>query len=166
MGRSGFVAKRVIEEDPIYKSRVVAKLINKIMKDGKKEKARKIVYDAFEQIHRETKKDPLEIFEAALKNTQPRMEVRPRRVGGATYMVPLEVRGQRKEHLALVWIINAARQRANREFVDLKDKGLIMAKKLAREILDAAQGSGGAVAKKEEVTRMAEANKAFAHFRW
>jgi small subunit ribosomal protein S7 len=166
MARSGFIAKRKVEEDPIFRSRIVTKLINKVMRDGKKEKARRIVYDAFEQIRQQSQKDPLEVFEAALRNTQPRMEVRPRRVGGATYMVPLEVRGQRKEHLALVWIINAARNRASREYVDSKNKSPIMAKKLAQEILGAAQGSGGAVAKKEEVIRMAEANRAFAHFRW
>jgi len=166
MARSGKIVKREIEEDPIYKSKIVAKLINKIMKDGKKEKARRIVYDAFELVRQKSKKDPLEVFEQALKNTQPKMEVRPRRVGGATYMVPMEVKGQRKEHLALVWLIHAARQRPSREYVDLQDKSPIIAKKLAQEILDAASGTGGAVAKKEEVTKMAEANKAFAHFRW
>lgn len=166
MPRSGFVTKRQVEEDLLFRSRIVTKLINKVMQDGKKEKARRIVYDAFAKIRQETGKDPLEVFEVALRNTQPKMEVRPRRVGGATYMVPLEVRGQRKEHLALLWIINAAHSRASHEYVDRKSKSPIMATKLAREILDAAQGSGGAVAKKEEVTRMAEANKAFAHFRW
>jgi small subunit ribosomal protein S7 len=166
MPRFGLVVKRPVEEDPIFHSRVVTKLINKIMREGKKEKARRIVYDAFSIVRQKTGRDPLEVLETALKNTQPRMEVRPRRVGGVTYMVPLEVRGQRKEHLALSWIINAAQTRPSRQYVDRKSQSPIAAAKLASEILDAASGAGGAVAKKEEVTRMAEANKAFAHFRW
>jgi small subunit ribosomal protein S7 len=166
MPRSGVVKKRHVEEDPLFRSRIVTKLINKVMQDGKKEKARRIVYDAFVIVRQKSGRDPLGVFEQALSNTQPRMEVRPRRVGGATYMVPLEVRGLRKEHLALSWIVNSACKRPSRDYVDLKIKSPIAAVKLAQEILDAAQGSGGAVAKKEEVTRMAEANKAFAHFRW
>lgn len=166
MARSVLLTKRQVEEDPLFKSRIVTKLINKVMRDGKKEKARKIVYGAFDKIREKTGKDPLEVFYQALKNTQPKMEVRPRRVGGATYMVPLEVKGQRKEHLALSWIIDAARNRSNQDYVDRKSKSPIAALKLAQEILDAAQGMGGAVAKKEEVMKMAEANKAFAHFRW
>ncbi len=164
MPRSGKVSKRQIEPDLLYKNLQVAKLINKIMQSGKKSLAQKIVYEAFQSI--QTKgEDPLKTLEKALENITPRMEVRPRRVGGASYKVPMEVRGLRKQSLAISWLVNAARARMSNEVERLKNKPLMIAK-LAAEIQDAAQGQGKAVAKKEEMHRMAEANKAFAHFRW
>jgi len=154
--RRGAVPKRDVLPDPVYGSKVVTKLINKVMLDGKKSIAEKICYGAFEEIRAKTGRDPLEVFEQAMKNVIPLVETRPRRVGGANYQVPVEVRPERKETLALRWIVNFARQRAG--------KG--MQEKLAAEIMDAANGTGGAVKKKEDTHRMAEANKAFAHYRW
>jgi small subunit ribosomal protein S7 len=159
------VKKRIILEDPLYSSRLVERLINKIMESGKKSIAQKIVYGAFEKI-KESGKDPLRTFEEALFNASPKMEVRPRRIGGASYLVPMEVRGPRREALALKWIIAAAQKRASREFIDKNFKYPIMASKLASEILEASKNQGAAVSKKEEMHRVAEANKAFAHFRW
>lgn len=159
MPRSGPVKKRVLPPDPIYKSRLVTRLINRVMKDGKKTIAQKHVYKAFELIAEKTKENPLEIFTKALDNIKPKMEVRPRRVGGAAYQVPIPVRGDRRESLAIRWLVLYARQRPNKEYHSFYEK-------LAAEILDAYQNQGGAVKKKEEVHRMAEANKAFAHFRW
>ena len=165
MPRTGKVEKRKIDPDLAYQSPLVAKLINKVMKDGKKSLAQAIVYGAFEKMKKEGK-DPLATFEKAIENATPRMEVRPRRVGGASYMVPLEVRGPRRQSLALSWLIAAARARRAVDFTDRpKNKPAIIVK-LATEITEAAQGTGGAVTKKEEMHRMAEANKAFAHFRW
>jgi small subunit ribosomal protein S7 len=129
------------------------------MKDGKKSVARKQVYEAFEKIKEETKKDPLDVFLQALENIKPSMEVRPRRVGGAAYQVPMPVRGKRKESLGIRWLVNSARSRSNSEFKTYADK-------IAAEILEAANGEGLAVKKKQDVERMAEANRAFAHFRW
>lgn len=165
MPRTGKVAKRQVAADPVYQNPTIAKLINKMMKSGKKELAQKIVYGAFEAI-RAKGQDPAQTFEKALDNIMPKMEVRPRRIGGASYMVPLEVRGPRRQSLAISWLVNAARTREIKEIGDRpKNKPLIIAK-LALEISEAANMGGKAVAKKEEMHRMAEANRAFAHFRW
>lgn len=157
--RSGRVSKRIIPEDPIYHSHLVTRLINKIMRDGKKSLAQKLVYRAFEYIEKEQKQPPLRVLEEAVANVSPRMEVRPRRVGGASYMVPMEVRGNRRESLALQWLVGAAGAKSNREYhtFDLK---------LAAELLEASKNQGGAIKKKEDIHRAAEANRAFAHFRW
>ncbi len=151
--------KRKLSLDPIYNSRLITRLINKIMYDGKKTVAQKTVYTALEQIEKQAGKNPLSVFEAALANVSPRMEVRPRRVGGASYQVPVEVRGDRKEALGLRWLIKAASLRSSREYKSF-------ANKLAAELLDAANNTGGAIKKRDDTLRMAEANRAFAHFRW
>ena len=167
MPRTGRVQKRQTDPDWLHSNPQVAKLINKVMYSGKKTLAEKIVYGAFEQIEK-AGNDPVKTFEKALDNITPRMEVRPRRVGGASYMVPLEVRGTRRQSLALTWLISAARTRNVKDFPlsDRPKKLPVMASKLAREIQEAANGEGKAVNKREEMHRMAEANKAFAHFRW
>jgi len=159
MPRAGEIKKRILSPDPIYQSRLVTRLINRVMKDGKKTIAQKQVYQAFELIKEKTQKHPLEIFTKALENVKPTMEVRPRRVGGAAYQVPMPVRGDRRESLAIRWLIQFARQRPSSEYHHFYEK-------LAAEILDALENQGGAVKKKQDVHRMAEANKAFAHFRW
>lgn len=164
MPRTGKVPKRQIVPDLLHQSPLVAKLINKVMKDGKKALAQKIVYGALDAVRQENQ-DPIKILEKALENTTPRMEVRPRRVGGASYMVPLEVRGPRRQSLALSWLVGAARSRLPKEVKSLKKLPLAAAK-LAAEIQEAANGTGRAVTKRAEMHRMAEANKAFAHFRW
>ena len=146
--------KREIFPDPIFNNIKVSKFINYIMRKGKKGKARKIIFDAFGILKEKTKKDPLEIFELAIRNTSPLLEVRPKRIGGATYQVPMEVRPERKLTLAMRWILEAAKSK----------KGKPMKERLASELLEAAQGKGTAVKKKENAHRMAEANKAFAHF--
>jgi len=148
--------KRKILPDPLYQSELVSKFINQVMRRGKKNVARKIVYGAFEMVKEKTKKEPLEIFEKALENVGPSLEVRPRRVGGATYQVPMEVKEERRIALAMRWIIMAAKMR----------KGKPMKEKLAEELIAASKNEGWAVRKKEETHRMAEANKAFAHFAW
>lgn len=158
--RGGRAPKRLIDPDPIYNSKTLAKFINKVMWDGKKSIAQGLVYKALEIIEKQTGKSPITIFDLALSNVAPRMEVRPRRVGGASYQVPTEVRGERKEALAVRWIIEAARKRSNKEFKDG------FSAKLAQELMDAANSQGSAIKKKEDTLRMAEANKAFAHFRW
>jgi len=140
----------------IYNSVLIQKLINKVMLNGKKSIAEKIVYGAMEIIKEKTKKDPLEVVEKAIQNATPLLEVRPRRVGGATYQVPVEVSPRRGLSLALRWIVRSARER----------KGMPMKEKLASEILDAYNNTGGAIKKKDEMHRMAEANRAFAHYRW
>jgi small subunit ribosomal protein S7 len=147
---------REIALDPKYGDVLVAKLINKVMRDGKKSIARKIVYNAFEIIRQKTGQDPLEVFKKAVENVKPVLEVRPRRVGGATYQVPIEVRPERSISLALRWIVQYARER----------KGKPMMVKLAEELMAAARNEGMAVKKREDTHKMAEANKAFAHFRW
>ncbi len=157
MPRKGPVPPREIAPDPIYNSVIVAKLINKVMKDGKKSTAEWIVYEAFKKIQEETGQDPLEYFLKALENIKPIYEVRPRRVGGATYQIPMEVPERRQIHLALKWLVEAARERKDA-------RGMI--NKLAKEIIDAYNQRGGAYKKREDVHRMAEANKAFAHYRW
>ncbi|AAM25439.1 MULTISPECIES: 30S ribosomal protein S7 [Caldanaerobacter] len=156
MPRKGPVPKREVLPDPVYNSVKVAKLINKVMWDGKKSLAQKICYGAFDIIREKTGRDPLEVFEEALNNVMPVLEVRPRRVGGATYQVPMEVRPERRLSLGIRWIVEYARQRS----------GKSMMEKLAAEIIDAANNTGGSVKKKEDTHRMAEANKAFAHYRW
>jgi small subunit ribosomal protein S7 len=140
----------------VYGSELVARLINKVMWDGKKSLAEKIVYRAFDIVARKSGRDPVGVFEQALKNVMPSLEVRPRRVGGATYQVPIEVRPERRVSLGLRWIVEFARQRNERTMIE----------RLAGEILDASAGQGGAVKKKEDTHRMAEANRAFAHYRW
>jgi small subunit ribosomal protein S7 len=147
---------RKIAPDPVYGDVLVAKLINKIMWDGKKTVAQKIVYEAFDYIREKTGKDPLEVFQKAVDNVRPVLEVRPRRVGGATYQVPIEVQEPRKTSLALRWIVSAARAK----------KGRPMYLKLAEELIASYQGTGAAIKKKEDVHKMAEANRAFAHLRW
>lgn len=159
MPRGKRVKKRLLPLDPIYNSRLVTRLINWVMKQGKKTVAQKHVYGAFDLIRKKTKREPLEIFSQALENVKPNMEVRPRRVGGASYQVPMSVKGDRRESLAIRWLVFAARARPSKEYHTYKEK-------LAAELLDASENTGGAVKKKEEVHRMAEANKAFAHFRW
>ncbi len=150
------ITKRIIQPDSVYDSAMLAKFINQIMRRGKKNAAQKIVYGAFDIIKEKTKKEPLEIFELALKNASPVLEVKPKRIGGATYQVPTEVRTDRKITLATRWLIQAAK----------KKKGKPMKEKLAEELLNAANNTGSAIKKKEDTHRMAEANRAFAHFAW
>lgn len=164
MPRTGKIKKRPVAFDPIYNNSTIAKLINKVMVDGKKSIAEKIVYEAFKTIE-EKALDPIKTFEKALENITPKMEVKSRRVGGASYMVPTEVRGPRRQSLALSWLVSAARSRSAKDVERLKNKPLMISK-LVTEILEAASGSGKAVSKREEMNRMAEANKAFSHFRW
>ena len=159
MSRTGRVKKRLLVSDPVYQSRLVARLINRVMRQGKKTIAQKHVYRAFKQVEVKTKQSPLEVFRRALENTKPTMEVRPRRVGGASYQVPIPVRGDRRESLAIRWLIQAAQSRPSKEFRTFDQK-------LAAEIIDAAENQGGAIEKKQQIHKMAEANKAFAHFRW
>lgn len=151
--------KRVLSPDPIYSSRLVTRFINRVMLDGKKTVAQRLVYQALDEIEKKTGKNPLPTFETAIANVSPRMEVRPRRVGGASYQVPVEVRGDRREALAIRWIIQAATNRSSKEFHTFNQK-------LSAEILDASNNSGGAIKKKDDVLRLAESNKAFSHFRW
>ena len=150
------IKKQEIAPDPVYDNLMVAKFINCVMKKGKKTIARKIVYGAFDILKEKTKKDALEIFDSAIRNASPLLEVKPKRVGGATYQVPREVKGDRKLTLAIRWILQASRAK----------KGLAMKEKLAEEIINAANNTGFAIRKKEEMHRMAEANRAFAHFAW
>ena len=156
MPRRGNVPKREVLPDPVYGSVLVTKLVNSIMLDGKKGVAQKVVYAAFDQIKEKTEKDPVEVFAQAMENVMPTLEVKARRVGGANYQVPIEVRADRRETLGLRWITVYARQRNERT----------MAERLANELMDAVNSTGGAFKKKEDTHKMAEANKAFAHFRW
>ena len=156
MPRKGNVPKREVLPDPVYGSVVVTKLINSVMLDGKKGVAQKIVYDAFEKVKNDTGEEPLEVFEKAMNNIMPVLEVKARRVGGANYQVPVEVSAERKLTLGLRWIVNYSRLRHENT----------MEERLANEIMDAANGTGASVKKREDVHKMAEANKAFAHFRW
>lgn len=158
MARGKRVAKRKLDLDPIYGSRVLTRFINRVMQDGRKAAAEKVVYGALNIIESQNK-NPLEVFENAIRNVAPKMEVRPRRVGGASYQVPMEVRGDRKEALAIRWMISAAKSRSSSEYKS-------MAAKLAAEFSDAANNTGAAIKKRDDTHRMAEANKAFAHFRW
>lgn len=149
-------ARRNINLDPLYNSVNVTKLINYVMKKGKKDTARKIVYGSFDVIKSKTQKEPVEVFELALMNASPLLEIKPKRIGGATYQVPREVRGERKLTLALRWILQGARGR----------KGKAMKEKLAEELIDASNNQGWAIKKRDDTHRMAEANRAFAHFSW
>ena len=156
MPRRGFIAKRDVLPDPIYNSKVVTKLINNIMLDGKKSVAQGIVYDAFDIIKEKEGKNPLEVFEAALENIMPVLEVKARRIGGATYQVPIEVRADRRQALALRWLTMFSRKRGEKT----------MEERLANELLDAMNNTGASVKRKEDMHKMAEANKAFAHYRF
>ena len=156
MPRKGHIAKRDVLVDPIYNSKLVTRLINKIMIDGKRGVAQTILYNAFDIIEVKTERKPMEVFEQALENVMPLLELKVRRVGGANYQVPVEVRPVRRNALAMRWIVEAARKRGDKS----------MALRLANELTDAADNKGTAVKKREDVHRMAEANKAFAHYRW
>ena len=156
MPRKGYIAKREVLADPIYNSVVVTKLINNIMLDGKKGVAQRIVYDAFDIIKEKTGRDALEVFEEALDAIMPVLEVKARRVGGATYQVPMEVRPERRQTLGLRWLTRYSRERNEKT----------MKERLANELLDALNGTGGSVKKREDTHKMAEANRAFAHYRW
>ena len=154
--RKGHTQKRDVLADPIYNNKVVTKLINNIMLDGKKGVAQKIVYGAFDRVAAKTERPALEVFEEALNNVMPLLEVKARRIGGANYQVPIEVRPERRQTLGLRWILAAARKRGEK----------VMAERLAGELLDAANNTGAAVKKREDTHKMAEANKAYAHYRW
>ncbi|NPV54071.1 MAG: 30S ribosomal protein S7 [Firmicutes bacterium] len=156
MPRRGKVGRRELIPDPVYQSKLATAMINRLLMRGKRGIAEGIFYRAMDIIREKTGKDPLEIFDRALKNVMPVLEVKPRRVGGATYQVPIEVRPDRRTALGLRWMVQFARERSEKS----------MAEKLAGEIMDAAQGVGGSVKKREDTHRMAEANKAFAHYRW
>jgi small subunit ribosomal protein S7 len=156
MPRKGHIAKRDVLPDPIYNSKLVTKLINNIMLDGKKGTAQRLLYNAFERVESMTNQPPLEVFEEALNNIMPTFEVRSRRIGGQNYQVPVEVRPERRYTLGLRWLTQYARLRNEKT----------MEERLAKEIVDAAQGTGASVKKREDTHRMAEANKAFAHYRW
>jgi small subunit ribosomal protein S7 len=156
MSRRSVVQKRPVPPDPVYNSRLVSMMVRRIMRSGKKSIANNIIYDAFKTIEERTGSDPLEVFERAVRNATPLVEVKARRVGGATYQVPMEVRSDRGTALALRWLTQFSRQRTGRS----------MASKLANELMDAANETGSAIRKREETHRMAEANKAFAHYRY
>ena len=156
MPRRGSIAKRDVLADPLYQSKLVTRLINNVMYDGKRGVSQKLVYGAFDIIREKTGKDPLEVFEQAMENIMPVLEVKARRVGGATYQVPMEVRPERRKTLGLRWVTKYARLRSEKT----------MKERLAGEILDAVNGAGGAAKKRDDTHKMAEANKAFAHYRW
>ena len=156
MPRRGGVPKREVIADPIYNSVVITKLINQIMLDGKRGTSQRICYGAFDIIKEKTGRDPMEVFEQAMENIMPVLEVKPRRVGGATYQVPIEVRAERRQTLGIRWLVNFTRKRGERT----------MKERLAAEIMDASNNIGASVKKREETHKMAEANKAFAHYRW
>ena len=156
MPRKGHIAKRDVLPDPVYNSKVVTKLINNVMEDGKKGVAQKICYDAFQIINEKTGRDAMEVFEEAMNNIMPLLEVKARRIGGANYQVPIEVRPERRQTLGLRWLLAASRKRGEK----------YMRERLAGELMDAANNTGAAVKKREDTHRMAEANRAFAHFRW
>lgn len=166
MARRGPARKRLVEVDPIHNSYLLAKLINRSMYDGKKSVSQKEIYKAFDIIFEKTKDlpageagDALKVFEKAIENIKPEMEVRAKRVGGAAYQVPMQVRGERKESLAIRWLVAAARARSNSEFHTYGEK-------IAQELMDAAKGEGGAVRKRQEMEKQADANRAFSHFKW
>ena len=156
MPRRGFIPKREVLPDPVYGAVIVTKLINQIMYDGKRGVAQAVCYEAFEMVANKTGKDAMEVFQQAIANIMPSPEVKARRVGGSTYQVPIEIRPERRQTLALRWLVNFARNRSERD----------MSAKLAGEILDAANNAGNAVKRREDMHKMAEANKAFAHYRW
>lgn len=156
MPRKGHISRRYVMPDPLYNDKVVTKLINQVMLDGKKGISQNIVYGAFDYIKEQTGEEPLEVFYKAMNNIMPVLEVKGRRIGGATYQVPIEVRPERRETLALRWLVRYSRTRGEKT----------MTERLAKEILDASNNTGASVRKKEETHKMAEANKAFAHYRW
>ncbi len=156
MPRRGNVPKRDVLPDPIYNSTLVTKLINSVMLDGKKGVAQKVVYTAFDIIKEKTGKEPMEVFQTAMDNIMPTLEIKSRRIGGATYQVPMEVRPDRRQTLGLRWLTNYSRNRSEKHMAEL----------LAGELMDAANNTGGSVKKREDTHKMAEANKAFAHYRW
>ncbi|MCM3342352.1 30S ribosomal protein S7 [Paenibacillus sp. MER TA 81-3] len=156
MPRKGPVPKRDVLPDPVYNSKLVTRLINRIMIDGKRGVAQTILYDSFEVVRERTGNDPMEVFEAALKNIMPVLEVKARRVGGSNYQVPIEVKPERRTSLGLRWLVNYSRNRGEKT----------MQERLAAEIIDASNNTGAAVKKREDTHKMAEANKAFAHYRW
>ena len=156
MPRRGFIPKREVLPDPVYGTVIVAKLINQVMYDGKRGVAQAVTYEAFETVAQKTGKDALEVFNQALANIMPSLEVKARRVGGATYQVPIEIRPERRQTLALRWLVTFSRKRGERNMAD----------RLAGEILDAANNAGNAVKRREDMHKSAEANKAFAHYRW
>ena len=157
MPRKGYIAKREVLADPMYNSKIVTKLINNVMLDGKKTVAQSIVYDAFDIIKEKTGRDPLEVFEESLNNVMPVLEVKARRVGGATYQIPLEIRPERRQTLAIRWLVFFARKRNGERKME---------EKVAGEILDAYNNTGASIKRRDEMHRMAEANKAFAHYKW
>ncbi len=156
MPRRGFIPKREVLPDPMYGSKIVTKLINQVMYDGKRGVAQRVCYEAFELVAQKTGKDANEVFEAAMNNIMPVLEVKARRVGGATYQVPIEIRPERRQTLALRWLVAFSRTRGEKT----------MAERLGNEIIDASNNTGNAVKRKEDMHKMAEANKAFAHYRW
>ena len=156
MPRRGFIPKREVLPDPVYNTTIITKLINQLMYDGKRGVAQSVCYTAFEQVAEKTGKDAMEVFNAALANIMPSLEVKARRVGGATYQVPVEIRPERRQTLALRWLVTFSRNRSERSMAD----------RLAAEIMDAANNTGNAVKRREDMHKMAEANKAFAHYRW
>ncbi|HLI26972.1 MAG TPA: 30S ribosomal protein S7 [Chloroflexota bacterium] len=156
MPRRARVVRREVPPDPRYGSRMLQRFINKVMYDGKKSLAERLVYRALDLVQEQTRRNPLDVFEQALRNVTPVLEVKPRRVGGATYQVPVEIKGDRRTSLAMRWLIQSARARTGKSFPE----------KLAAELRDAAQGQGATVKRRDDVHRMAEANKAFAHYRW
>ena len=156
MPRRGFIPKRDVLPDPVYGTQIVTKLINQIMYDGKRGVAQTVCYEAFDMVAQKTGKEASEVFDAAIANIMPSLEVKARRVGGTTYQVPIEIRTERRQTLALRWLINFSRKRGERS----------MSERLAGEILDAANNAGNAVKRREDMHKMAEANKAFAHYRW
>ncbi|MCI5848235.1 MAG: 30S ribosomal protein S7 [Lachnoclostridium sp.] len=156
MPRKGHIAKRDVLPDPVYKNKVVTKLINNVMLDGKKGVAQKIVYGAFDLVAEKTGKEALEVFDEAMNNIMPSLEVKARRIGGSTYQVPIEVRPDRRQALALRWLVLFSRKRGEKT----------MKERLANELMDAANNTGAAVKRKEDMHKMADANKAFAHYRW
>jgi len=157
MPRRSRPVKRVIAPDPVYQSEAIAKFVNVVMSKGKRSTAERVVYDALSRASKQAKKEPLEVFESALRNATPLLEVKPRRVGGATYQVPVDVRPERAMALGMRWIIKAARERSD---------GRTMQEKLAGELLDASANKGNSVKKREDTHKMAQANRAFAHYRW
>lgn len=150
---------RLLSVDPVYNSRLVTRFVNRLMRDGKKSVAERVFYGALSKIEKDTGKEPLQIFEAALRNVSPKIEVKSRRIGGASYQVPMDVRGDRREALAVRWTIDAAKTKSSKDFHTMADK-------LASELIDAANNSGIAIKKREDTHRMAEANRAFSHFRF
>jgi small subunit ribosomal protein S7 len=159
MPRTGRVKKRILKPDPMFGNRLITRFTNRLMRDGKKTVAQKIIYQTLDEIKAKTNEEPIKILELAVTNVGPRTEVRPRRIGGASYQVPTEVRGDRRQALAIRWILVAAKKRSSKDFHTF-------GKKLAAEVIDASNNLGLAIKKRDEVQRMADANKAFAHFRW